>query len=237
MKKQILMLATAIMLIVTICVSSFSVFAASKTMYGDITNDGYVSVSDVISLLQLLANDGIGDFTSAQKKIADVTCDDRIDVSDVIRILQFLASPGSTVLGPEQSEDITITVGSISASAGETVTIPISIENNTGIAGATLTITYSPKLTLTNAVNGTAFSSFVFTHTEGLHNPSNLMWDSQDGEVSEDGVIANLTFTVPSGARVGDRYEVKCTYRNGDIFNADWEDLEPVIIDGAIIVK
>ncbi|MBQ9922595.1 MAG: hypothetical protein IJO52_10425 [Clostridia bacterium] len=234
MKRQIFVIVTAIILLVAVATQTI---AAQSIVYGDITGDNYVSVSDVIKLLQLIASDGISELTSAQKKAMDVDCDDYVSVSDCIRMLQYIANPGSIILGPEEAQDTTITVGEVSGKAGETVTVPVSISNNTGVAGATLTITYSPKLTLTSAVSGAAFGELDFTHTEGLHNPCNLMWDSQSGEASGDGVIANLTFTIPSSAKVGEKYEVKCSYRYGDVFNDNWDDLELVIVDGAITVK
>lgn len=239
MKKQLFLFLASVMLIVAVAVSVFAtqVFAAQNIVYGDITDDSYVGVTDVIKLLQLLANDGIPGLAETQKKAMDVNCDNRVDVSDCIRILQYIASPDSTLLGPEVSDEITITAGEISGRAGETVIVPITIENNTGIAGATITVTYSPKLTLTGASNGTAFGAFDFTHTNGLPNPCVLTWDSQSGEVTSDGVIANLTFVIPDTAKIGDKYEVKCSYRHGDIYNNNWDDLTLTFVDGIITVK
>ena len=234
MKKRSIVFIVTIMLIVAVAVS---VTAAQKTVYGDVTGDSNVDVSDVIKLLQLLANDGIYEFNQAQKTAFDVNCDAKVDVSDAIRTLQHLASPDTIILGPEKSPKITITVENVSDKAGETVMVPIYISNNTGVAGATITVTYSPKLTLTAAASGTAFEALDFTHTEGLHNPTNLMWDSQSDEATADGVIANLSFVIPNNAKTGDKYEVKCSYRYGDIYNNNWDDLTPVVVDGIITVK
>ncbi|MBQ9921186.1 MAG: InlB B-repeat-containing protein, partial [Clostridia bacterium] len=68
-------------------------------IYGDIDGDSYVSVSDVIRMLQSIANGDIANLTATQKSSADVNCDGNVDVSDVIRILQHIASPDTT-LGP-----------------------------------------------------------------------------------------------------------------------------------------
>lgn len=72
---------------------------SSEVIYGDITGDSLVSVSDVIFMLQALASGAV--LTDAQKLAGDVNCDNKVDVSDVIRTLQYLASP-STQLGPQK---------------------------------------------------------------------------------------------------------------------------------------
>ena len=89
------------MQIVAVAVSV--VTAAQNTVYGDVTGDSNVDVSDVIKLLQLLASDGIAEFNQAQKIAIDVNCDGNVDVSDAIRTLQHLANPESIVLGPQVS--------------------------------------------------------------------------------------------------------------------------------------
>ena len=56
-----------------------------------------------------------------------------------------------------------ISVQSVSDSPGSIVEVPITIENNPGVLGATLKFTYDSSLTLVDAVEGDAFSTLTMT--------------------------------------------------------------------------
>jgi len=64
-----------------------------NTVYGDVSGDGEVSVSDVIHILQVIAGSGFSDLTETQKTVADIDGDGFISVSDAIRILRHIANP------------------------------------------------------------------------------------------------------------------------------------------------
>ena len=51
-----------------------------------------------------------------------------------------------------------ISVGDATASPGSTVVVDVSVQNNPGILGATLQISYDEGLTLVGAVAGSTFS-------------------------------------------------------------------------------
>ena len=70
----------------------------SDIIYGDISGDGSVGVSDAIFILRAIAS-GV-EFTEKQNTIGDVNCDGDVTVSDVIRILQHIAT-SSIPLGPK----------------------------------------------------------------------------------------------------------------------------------------
>lgn len=131
--------------------------------------------------------------------------------------------------------DSTITVETISAAAGATVDVDISIANNPGIAGATFTIKYHEDLTLLSATNGSAFAELDYTQPGTFSNPCNFTWDSENAEATENGVFLTLTFQVAEDASENAKLNVDISYRYGDIFNNDG-DLNFEIVNGNVVV-
>lgn len=80
-----------------------AVVSAPQYLYGDITADGSVNISDAIYMAQYLASDAI-ELTAEQKVAADVYYDGVINISDMIKLQQYLASPSVIVLGPEKQQ-------------------------------------------------------------------------------------------------------------------------------------
>jgi len=75
-------------------------YIPSNVIYGDIQGDGEISVSDVITLLRLVASNEAEKLNDNQRLSADVNGDGNADVSDAIRILQHIANPESVPLDP-----------------------------------------------------------------------------------------------------------------------------------------
>lgn len=99
------------------------------------------------------------------------------------------------------SSDIKLTVGSIAVRKGtgsKTVDIPITISNNTGIIGMTLTITYGEGLSLTGVTKGTALASLTMTKPGKFSdNPVKVTWDGEAENDDGNGTAVTLSFTVP----------------------------------------
>jgi len=131
--------------------------------------------------------------------------------------------------------DSTITVETISAAAGGTVDVDISIANNPGIAGATFKISYHEDLTLVSATNGAAFADLDYTQPGTFSNPCNFTWDSENAEATSDGVFLTLSFQVAEDATENSKLNVDISYRPGDVFSSE-EDLDFNIINGNVVV-
>lgn len=130
----------------------------------------------------------------------------------------------------------TIYVESTYAVAGATVEVNVSITDNPGIAGATFTLAYHEDLTLVNAVKGTAFSALDYTQPGTFSNPCNFTWDSENAEATEDGVILTLTFQVSETAEQNEELNVDFSYRYGDVFDNNDNDLTISFTNGNIVV-
>ena len=73
-------------------------------------------------------------------------------------VLMITSVPALPVEAAENGETTTITVESIGAKPGSLVDVDVTIENNPGILGAVLKLTYDKALTLVNVTEGEAFS-------------------------------------------------------------------------------
>ena len=128
-----------------------------------------------------------------------------------------------------------ISADNITAEAGATIDVPIRITGNTGVLGAKITVKYDEKLTLTAVTPGEAFSSLVMTKPGKLtDNPVNIVWDGMEGQATDDGVIATLTFTVPEEAGT---YAIGLTYKASDIVDNDLKLVAVTMSDGSVTVS
>lgn len=93
----------------------------------------------------------------------------------------------------------TVKMSGVSCKAGETVSVPITIENNTGFANIGITVEYdSSALTLKSSVTGSTGATFTPAQSTTV-NPYNMGWDSTSN-VTFNGTLATLEFEVSSAA-------------------------------------
>ncbi|MBR7132054.1 MAG: leucine-rich repeat protein [Clostridia bacterium] len=135
----------------------------------------------------------------------------------------------------------TFIVDSVSANPGDKkVTLAVSVKNNPGILGMTLSVEYDEEvLTLTEASSGEALSGVLsFTKSNILKSGCNFVWDGQ--EITTDsirnGTILLLTFDISNDAKT-DEYPIKISYRNGDIIDGNLDSILFEIQNGKIIVS
>lgn len=128
----------------------------------------------------------------------------------------------------------TIRAEKLAAEPNTDVTMTIVIENNPGIAGAELIVSYDEKLTLTDAKVGEAFSALTFATPSYYHSPMVFAWDSLDvaGKDIKDGTILTLTFHIAEDAE--GNLPVVLSYENGSIFDKGLNVLNPEIESGYI---
>lgn len=141
------------------------------------------------------------------------------------------------VFAQASTTNTTITVEDAFANIGNTVKVNVMISNNPGIAGATLSIGYDENLVLVGAESGNAFFGLDFSgnDVETFANPSKFSWDSENKEVTADGVILKLTFRVSEQAKYNSKLGVNVSYRHGDVYNDDG-DITLEFTDGYITV-
>ncbi len=135
----------------------------------------------------------------------------------------------------------TIAVESVSAKAGEGVSVNIELHNNPGILGMTLKLEFDEEvITLTEVEKGTALSETTFTAPKGeaLKNGCRFLWDAEyvSPEDVTNGNILKLTFEIADTAETGD-YNVTLSYNNGAVIDNDMLPVNLEIINGKISIK
>ncbi len=128
----------------------------------------------------------------------------------------------------------TITVASVSDTAGATISIDVSIKNNPGILGATLKLTYDDGLTLIDVDSGEAFSALVMTEPGKLVSPCNFSWDGESTTAEDDGTILTLQFKINDSAVAGEEFEIKL--ESNGIQDVDIHDVDVKIENGNVTV-
>lgn len=91
-------------------------------------------------------------------------------------------------------------------------------------------------MTLTDAVVGSTFASLDYTEPASLTSGCAFNWDSLDAVVTEDGILLTLIFTVSADASANEELDVSISYRSGDIYNGDLENVEFEIVNGSITI-
>ena len=118
-----------------------------------------------------------------------------------------------------------IAAAEISAEPGETVTVPLTVLHNPGIAALSLSITYDASmLTLLDAQSKAEWNTAVFlAGGDKTQSPYVLNWDSEaSADYSSDGLLAELQFAVAEG--VTGEAVIGISVNQGSTFHADFTD-------------
>ena len=118
-----------------------------------------------------------------------------------------------------------IAAAEISAEPGETVTVPLTVLHNPGIAALSLSITYDASmLTLLDAQSKAEWNTAEFlAGGDKTQSPYILNWDSEaSADYSSDGLLAELQFAVAEG--VTGEAVIGVSVNQGSTFHADFTD-------------
>ncbi|MBP0988892.1 MAG: hypothetical protein J6S92_11510, partial [Oscillospiraceae bacterium] len=152
----------------------------------------------------------------------------------------------STVLTTESKQVTTVSIPvnapaviaeSVSANAGETVDVKLTMQNNPGIAALSLNISYdSTKLRLLGAADGKILGTSTFLAGNDLTLiPYTLNWDDlADDNNTGNGVVATLHFEVLAGA--GGTAVIEVSLNQKSTFNVDLEEVRFYTGNGAVVI-
>lgn len=135
---------------------------------------------------------------------------------------------------------LSLTVDSVEAKAGDQdVTVAITVKNNPGILGMTLSVRYNDSaFTLKSAENGSAISpALTLTNPGKYHSQCRFVWDGVEISANDvkDGIVLKLHFEIPENAPARS-YPIEIFYSDGDIVDNDLSALSPAISNGSITV-
>lgn len=134
----------------------------------------------------------------------------------------------------------TLTVSNETAAAGDEVRVAVSVKDNPGILGMTLSVNYiTGALTLMDAESGEAVKDVLtFTKPGKLQNNCRFLWDGMElaEDQIKDGDVLILTFKVSDDAEPGE-YPILLTYGQDDIVDRNLAFIDLDVIDGSVTVK
>ncbi len=141
----------------------------------------------------------------------------------------------------ESTPNIEISIGKVKGRAGEVVEVPVYVNNNTGILGMMLNFSYDDNLTLISVVQGVGEDSALVNHDflpsgDLTLNPFNVSWDGIDAD-NTNGRIMNMSYTLPEDAENDTVYDITASYRTGDVYDNDLNDIILSMINGSITVQ
>ena len=131
----------------------------------------------------------------------------------------------------------TFNVGSAACSAGESVIIPVSIKNNNGVTGVSLTLEFDTSVLKLIDVSDTGLIPGEF-HTSAYTSPYELTWhnDNLETNYTANGVLVNLEFIVSDTAECR-TYDIVISSQTDGILDCDGNVLTCSYNDGSITVE
>lgn len=114
----------------------------------------------------------------------------------------------------------------LSVDAGEKLSIPIYINNNPGIMGLKLLVTYNQQVFKSPVVRRgdvTKSGLFVDSIKPATNGSFSVLW-SNTSDVDEDGLLFYIEVSVSPSAPEG-RQEIRMEYEREDTFNEQWEEV------------
>lgn len=132
----------------------------------------------------------------------------------------------------------TIMIPNVTASAGDTVSIPVSFLKNPGIAASTFKISYDDSILILESVDFNTQFGGDFDALGTLNNPVSVSWSSMS-DISTNGVFLTLNFKVKEGVPVNSKAAVTVIAQKGDFCNLNEDDVDFLISNGggSVLVK
>ena len=133
----------------------------------------------------------------------------------------------------------TISIGNVIGKAGETVQVPVTIQNNPGLIAAQISISFDADiLTLTDVEDGGLFGvGNAYFGNDYFVMPYTLLWEDALSEINhtDNGTLAVLTFAVADDAH-GKETEIELQYDPGSSFDVDLQEVTFELQDGKVSV-
>ncbi|WP_418446524.1 leucine-rich repeat protein [Anaerobutyricum hallii] len=178
-----------------------------------------------------------------KKKLADINSDGDVTIGDVVLLnRQVLGkdTPATVKLAPKKSrkkaaarasEEMKISVDNVSTKAGETISIPVRISNNQGIAGIAFSVELPEGYSLVSMKKGEVTSEGTFTVSE-----NNCTWYTTDN-IKTDGILLTLEVKAGENAKTG---KIKVNVKDGKANNISDENgmtVPAVFTEGTVTIQ
>ena len=160
---------------------------------GDVYEDEDVNVYDLTLLARYIT--ALEDFNVRQKEAGDVNNDFLVDIKDVVKLAQYIVGwNGVELMNESGSGTANIEIGTAAVNEAHEVSIPVYIQNNSGIAGFRFEINYSSdELEILSITPNTALLDDNFRTNLGSENGNGLVvtW-YQENNMTDEGVLFTI---------------------------------------------
>ena len=158
-------------------------------------------------------------------------------ISAITALMLFSTSCVATFsLSVHAISNPSIVVESVEAKPGDDVSVKVSIENNPGVWGMDVRISYDKTdLTLTSVENGGFYQDAEWTkgNLDGDTYVLSYEASSFDNITTSSGVLAILNFKISDSAS-SQEYAINASYNPGDCINVEFDDINFNIVNGKI---
>ena len=159
------------------------------------------------------------------KRILSVIC--------ALMLVTLTLIPMSVVSAADSEMKVVVSDTTV-AKGTETATVTLTLSGNTGTCGMLISIAYPEELTLLNAERGDALLDLTLaTFYKPYINPLRMSLDGIDNDYTN-GTLLTLTFDTSEAAE--GEYPIEVTYRDGDIYDGNFEHLSPAITNGSVTI-
>lgn len=142
-----------------------------------------------------------------------------------------------TTQDPVANPNFNIVIGSATATAGNTVEVPVTVDKNAGIWGFQFNVHFnSDALEVVSFTADPSWSALGFLPVEGNPNPATIQATANGfSNFTGTGTMGKLTFKVKDGVANGD-YALTSTWRPNDCIDADSNEVATNVVPGKITV-
>ena len=190
---------------------SGQICGAASCNQGDLNSDGAIDAQDVqLALNMSLTRE---EPSICQLAAADLNGDEVVDIADAVMVYRLVRgydlNPAQPVAAKEakplKAGSINVAVGSVTAVQGTAVTVPVTIDDSTGLAGVDLTVGFSPDIALIR-LDDAARGSLLGTAAATLSLEDDVVRMSACEATTlatGGGELLLMTFTIPETAPAG----------------------------------
>ena len=143
------------------------------------------------------------------------------------------SSVGGADIGQVVIEKGGITIASVSGKPGDTVTVPVKINENPGFMAFLFSVKYdSSVLEYDSCKDGDLLGDLMLNPQDGIVGVNAI----SDSDIEGDGTLFNLVFKIKDGAKAG-KYDITLNVGKDNMANYNEEAIVPTVTNGSVTVK
>lgn len=224
------------------------IFVVDGKTYEPISKDGfyYIEVADINPQdmekdMSVSVTDGIGILSFGYSPMDYIVrMYNKADSAQALKNMLLAANgyfQAAKVFEGVKSPVPTFSVSDTATKAGNQITVTVDFENNPGLLGTLLTLTYDEDvLTLTAAKNGSVLSGLSYMKPSRFKSGCNFVWYGNNSSPAVDGTVLTLTFTVAADAPAGS-YQIGLECSESDTFDGQNNPLVAEALAGTVTVS